>query len=416
MQNNLGYFYYNCLYSNTGGILGINSQNKKLLLERDLFDEEKKYSIKNLDIFQLYTTYPGLTTGTGMPHGIKDQDEDFKIGFYFDHTTGLPAIPGSSVKGVLRSAFPVINKKTQNNITEFVFDKNSNEKVNRIKACWIKSLLDNITDKDFLDKHYEPAADIGNDDIVRIYSLINTIFEGMEYKTFPESQDKHLSIYNRDTFYDAIITESGKEGKIIGTDSITPHVKDDMPYEKAMLKNPKPLLFLKVMPNVEFTFHFSLTDNGLKKEEKLRLFEHILLTIGAGAKTNVGYGQFTRQKGIPDRALKSNEVRQYETKNSSQKNAESVNSRQEQVKRNVNSKSKSEPVSINKKIKVGDKLEMKVCNSNTKKGYIIIDNKNTEVEIVKNCPDEGHIVVSEIAGIQGGRIQVRVSNFKNLAV
>jgi CRISPR-associated protein Cmr6 len=33
----------------------------------------------------------------------------------------------------------------------------------------------------------------------------------------------------------------------------------------------------------------------LKKEEKLKLFKDILLDIGIGAKTNVGYGQFSRE-------------------------------------------------------------------------------------------------------------------------
>ena len=50
--------------------------------------------------FDLVTTYPGLLIGSGYSHEVHGKD-GLKLGFYFDHTTGLPIIPGSSVKGVL---------------------------------------------------------------------------------------------------------------------------------------------------------------------------------------------------------------------------------------------------------------------------------------------------------------------------
>jgi len=64
--------------------------------------------------FELTTIYPGLLIGAGYSHPAlkeikkSDRDEvgDFQLGFFFDHTTGLPVIPGSSVKGVLKSVFP----------------------------------------------------------------------------------------------------------------------------------------------------------------------------------------------------------------------------------------------------------------------------------------------------------------------
>src|SRR5690554_3416875 len=55
------------------------------------------------DRWELYTTYPGLLIGSGYQHESGGENE-FKIGFFFDYTTGLPQIPGSSVKGVLRSS------------------------------------------------------------------------------------------------------------------------------------------------------------------------------------------------------------------------------------------------------------------------------------------------------------------------
>jgi len=64
----------------------------------------------------LYTTYPGLTMGTGYDRETKTKG-DFKIGFFFDHTTGQPIIPGSSVKGLMRSLFELDVDKKGNELT-----------------------------------------------------------------------------------------------------------------------------------------------------------------------------------------------------------------------------------------------------------------------------------------------------------
>jgi hypothetical protein len=101
----------------------------------------------------------------------------------------------------------------------------------------------------------------------------------------------HKKIQKHDIFLEAFISKGGLKGTILGTDSITPHGDDP-------LKNPIPLPFLKVRPKVEFTFQFLLHDALLDEqttitvEKKLSAFESILTTFGAGAKTNVGYGQF----------------------------------------------------------------------------------------------------------------------------
>jgi CRISPR-associated protein Cmr6 len=63
-------------------------------------------------------------------------------------------------------------------------------------------------------------------------------------------------------------------------------------------QNPNPVRFLKVRSGVTFTFGFRLTDTVISddllfsKELKRELFKKILLDLGIGAKTNVGYGQF----------------------------------------------------------------------------------------------------------------------------
>ncbi len=82
--------------------------------------------------FDVVTTYPGLLIGTGYTHEKKNDEDAFKIGFFFDYTSGMPIIPGSSVKGLLRSAFPqrvIIPKKVTTNQIE--------------KENWIKEILKN---------------------------------------------------------------------------------------------------------------------------------------------------------------------------------------------------------------------------------------------------------------------------------
>lgn len=62
------------------------------------------FEIPNSQTFTLETIYPGLLIGSGYNHPkLKDTNNDFQLGFFFDHTTGLPIISGSSIKGMLRS-------------------------------------------------------------------------------------------------------------------------------------------------------------------------------------------------------------------------------------------------------------------------------------------------------------------------
>lgn len=55
--------------------------------------------------FKATTTYPGLLLGSGNVHELPSVEGQAILGFHFDYTTGLPVIPGSSLKGLLRSAF-----------------------------------------------------------------------------------------------------------------------------------------------------------------------------------------------------------------------------------------------------------------------------------------------------------------------
>ncbi len=227
---NIGWLFYKDYYRDIDFEILDKKENKlsfeeksKSLIAKKL-KKLKNTQLPNTHSFELTTTYPGLLIGSGHTHETSSEGE-FKIGFEFDYTTGLPIIRGSSVKGVLRSAF----------------------------------------------KHPEYIKkDILKRDDIDIKELEESIFN------------------NSDIFFDAEIIKANEDGEFLGEDYITPHEKP--------LKNPIPIKFLNVLPNVVFEFKFKLKDGLIKADEKEKLFKAILLDLGVGAKTNVGYGQFDELK------------------------------------------------------------------------------------------------------------------------
>lgn len=198
------------------------------------------------------TLYPGMIIGLGLSHGTP-VDGDLKCGFQFDYATGLPIIPGSSVKGVLRSVFPDPDIKDPN-------------ERNMQKARYIARLL------------REQKIELNERNMFpTVQQLAKQIFEHDEAKR-----------YGMDVFMDAILT-GPSTGEFLADDYLTPHDK---------YKDPVPIQFLKVLPGIEFTFFFKLTafKIGEKEVDKLDLFRRILEDVGIGAKTNVGYGHLELKK------------------------------------------------------------------------------------------------------------------------
>jgi CRISPR-associated protein Cmr6 len=222
--------------------------------------------------FNLTTTYPGLIIGSGITHGSGQMGE-FKTGFHFDHTTGMPVIPGSSVKGLLRSVFPIMYK-----------EKAKKEKNEEDKLFWLRLAENREKFVSALLAQLNITQDQGDNFIER---LEREIFEGM-LGTDREKKEDHFPMRDRDVFFDAVITKC-KDG-LLADEYITPH--------KNPLKNPIPLKILKVRPGVTFTFQFRLlpttgaTQRLLTPAQRCELFKQILLVLGAGAKTNTGFGHF----------------------------------------------------------------------------------------------------------------------------
>lgn len=237
-MENLNLLFYKTFYSKLGqGKLfedDISAKSKKLVSAR-FYKENYKIvcSGMKLDRFMLKTAYPGLLAGTGYAHGV-DSDDDIKIGFSFDYVTGQPYIPGSSVKGLLRSYFEGEKKDA---IVYFLNDDNLN--VDELK-------------KSIFGSNDEDGVDI---------------------------------------FFDAVVRRGDEKGRVMGYDAITPHGED-------LTQNPISIKILKVLPDVVFEFSFKLADSvvdgkTVTAEKKKDLFIKILKTFGIGAKTNVGYGILT---------------------------------------------------------------------------------------------------------------------------
>lgn len=189
------------------------------------------------------------------------------LGLLMDYVTGCPYIPGSSVKGMLRSAF--------------------------IKCPeYVLEVLNGILKK----------KNAGTWDMHDLYALEADCFgrrHPLDHRQTGNAADvKFLNdaVTGKDTFLDVYPIQPDEHGRLLGLDSITPHRAKDSEVHLDGLIDPVPLTLLRIIPGVEMLFRFELKetvlDNGKKLEpdSKLELFKQILMDLGVGAKTNVGYG------------------------------------------------------------------------------------------------------------------------------
>ena len=193
--------------------------------------------------FTLNVCYPGLLAGLGYPHeaGIysPDKNKEIKLGFSIDYVSGLPYIPGSTLKGVIRSAF----------------------------------------------RNYD--SDIGH-----LLNIGTDVVKLLENAIFEEGQD---------IFLDVFPVKGDKDNKLLQLEYITSHKATDPRYDGLTTINP--LRLLKIRPDVTMLVRLLLKDTvviageeyvELTSEVKRELFAIILERYGFGAKTNTGYGHVVR--------------------------------------------------------------------------------------------------------------------------
>lgn len=213
----------------------------------------------NYSVVNMRVQAPGLLIGSGLAHGLPGSEEDVKTGLQFDYTSGLPVIPGSSVKGVIRSAFPTIKE-----------DKEQSNEADSEKLNYIKSLIADIPEFSSLVLEDNDILELGN------------------------------QMFNHgDIFADALLVgygtrmkQQGPVNQVLAEDYITPHTGGP-------LAQPIPIKIVKVAPGVTFAFCFKFNETKIgakvvSASMKKALCAAILQDLGVGAKTNVGYGVLKR--------------------------------------------------------------------------------------------------------------------------
>lgn len=198
-------------------------------------------------------------TGTGMEHPLEN-------GFAFLNPYGLPYLPGSGIKGVLRRT------------AEYLRDK-----------------------------------EFGDSDLGWNQPAIDVLF-GPEPKNDEDASRGAL------VFWDVYIQP--KECKL-GMDILTPHFTDyyagsSTPHESAQ---PVPVPFLIVPPGAAFNFHIQcnrefIQDENLKDNWRNLikvLLEHSFDWLGFGAKTASGYGQLKADSRALNLLKEEAEIRKKES-------------------------------------------------------------------------------------------------------
>lgn len=215
-----------------------------------------------LQTFDARATAP-FTTGLGNEHPLES-------GFSFLNPYGLPYLPGSGVKGVLRQAARELASGEWGDPRRWSDDRRHPLRVDG---------------KPVLDSNEQPV----------MLSMLDLLF-GRET---PAGESDHLR--GALCFWDVI---PQIEGDSLMVEIMTPHQSHyyqngASPHESG---SPNPINFLTVPPGSHFVFHVQcdlalltqhapeLAKDGLWKQLLAAAFDHAFRWLGFGAKTAVGYG------------------------------------------------------------------------------------------------------------------------------
>lgn len=303
--------------------------------------------------FDMETTYPGLIAGLGYPHGkTGEKDESYiETGFSFDYATGVPVIPGSSVKGALRAAFRSDPEYVQEKLTNMGVELDVLEVYTTLQKeifaperplqehdCFFDALplfaegiapmkVDNITPHITTGKLPPSCGSQSQESSGPVQQ------KSAESRSMPATEKKAAAAPRKAAKPTQAPTDAPKPkpgGKKAGgpspamfanrarptsisqtsgkTPTANPASKMVPKPETAMAhvvranatKDPNPVTILKVGAEVIFRFTFLLHDTTIARKNKSRvvvtakhkekLFKRILEDFGVGAKTNVGYG------------------------------------------------------------------------------------------------------------------------------
>lgn len=230
-------------------------------------DETVKAIYGQYQTFDATTIYPGLAIGLGIEHDLALPGV-IKAGFSLDTITGLPYIPGPSLKGLLRSAFRF--GQGQDDKKAYLLGL-----IGEVEPAFCDKGLSNLEEAIF--EHGDVF--LGAFPKQPVDQINQGALLGMDYITpHGNANTKNDALKASNTTSNEGNQESGDEKQAVNYDAF---------------KEPNPIPILKVKPDVTFTFAFLLKESGgLSPEQKTKLFKLLLCDLGIGAKTNVGFGQF----------------------------------------------------------------------------------------------------------------------------
>ncbi|MBW2609535.1 MAG: type III-B CRISPR module RAMP protein Cmr6 [Deltaproteobacteria bacterium] len=261
---------YNGLKTNKTlkNLLDKKQRNQKQFCE---FYENAGYKIIN---YQAELKTP-LITGIGQTH-------PYEIGMVFDHTIGIPYLPASSVKGIVRFA----------HMLELIES-------------------DNLSDYRASNKDGEYIIESN------LKTLVPAIFGG-DADEEKEGKKKIKKLKGKVIFLDAYPNKVPD----LHVDIINPHYgqyygDDENKTPPADYLDPTPIKFLTVKPGAVFTFKALISkDSDFLLEPLKTAFQKALEDEGVGAKTAVGYGRFEIQRlaDLKDKQLDGDSIKLIETK------------------------------------------------------------------------------------------------------
>lgn len=291
--------------SSLGGLRAIRDRQRRLASDHH-----------TLSVIEAVTFAP-FTTGLGIEHPLEN-------GFAFLDPYGLPYLPGSSVKGVLRRAaeeLALFETDSQGwsvpaiwwlfgfdaTSAYFMPDNNDPEPIRKERSRWrdkARGHLERLGDEELtlLEKYVEMAAGPGTSSAVeRVKAWIPN-----DRRAVPAIREIHTR--GALEFWDVI--SEPKDGKL-RIDIMNPHYADYYQHGQPPgdWGSPIPIYFLTLPPGTKFTFivrfrpprnwpekaraYFEATDNGTPRWQRLMAaaMQFAFDWLGFGAKTAVGYGR-----------------------------------------------------------------------------------------------------------------------------
>ena len=246
-----------------------------------------------------------FVTGMGNEHPLEN-------GFSFLNPYGLPYLPGSSIKGVLRRAAEELIH------TEWFSGEGEWNLMDIIHLFGLETL--------HTGNEWYHGFNVDNAHIEKYLRFIAPNQSNQQLKNILASKSPILELVRSSNlsargilnFWDCY--PSGY--RELEFDIMTPHQTDyhQEKREPHDTESPNPIRFLTIPPRSQFTFHISLCDACQIKEyipknwheiiEKA--FEHAFHWLGFGAKTAVGYGTMVRDKSKKNQETESPIVKKEE--------------------------------------------------------------------------------------------------------